>query len=152
MTRGILLGGAVLLGSAAVVLLAPLLMHDHPHHPPHEMDVRRMADGALAYFDSEHAGPDGLPLPARLPPSVGPTPAGPLCGAAPIVDDPGWALLRYAPRANMRSTYTRVSDTAFVARINGDLDCDGVESTFERRCALEAGGFQCAPFEAHVLE
>ncbi len=110
-------------------------------------NVRRMADGATAYFIS--SSPDGDLAARRFPPSVRLTPGNPTRYMCPGGDStkygptpntwghPTWAALGFAVEEPFYYAYEFVSkgtgpDAHFTARAMGDLNCDGVTSTFER--------------------
>ena len=103
---------------------------------------------------SEHVGRTGKVRPPQLPPSVALSPAQSACkDGQPVkhpVDavpwsGPGWAALAFEPRSAFRYQYAWVTDgKTFTARAIGDLDCDGVTSTFEEFGKVTAGEVQCA--------
>lgn len=145
--------GAVLLGVAGVFLLGPWLLHGPHHAPPAQALLRRMVDGAKAYYSTERSRPSGDLLAPDLPPSAPAAPQGPLCPhATPDLSHPTWDALHLPATPGLRVRFERKSPTRFVARVNGDADCDGVESTFERHCQRDGDAWQCAPFSAAELE
>lgn len=117
-----------------------------------QANLRRMYDGAVAFYFEEQVGPDGTPLPRRFPRSAGPTPARPFCADGekfqPRADDwaaPGWTELGFALHDPHYFRYEFISEgegagARFTARALGDLDCDGVLSTFERVGTIDARG------------
>jgi hypothetical protein len=138
----------------------------------HEM-VDRIYKGAAVYFVVPHTGPDGAALPCRFPPDVGPTPPGSPCDHPgdqfpddpDVWDQPSWAALSFMMEGAHRYRYEFTSngrtggEARFVVSAYGDLDCDGVWSTFRRlgfgvdddgggSCGLSAAKW----FEADVNE
>lgn len=120
---------------AAVVGFTPGLLHRLIHnHPGSETtrDLRRMFDGAVHHYETSGRFPASAPL----------TPAVSACQAGESVEHayraeewlhPTWQALEFRPKEPFRMQYTFVSDgTQFTARAHGDLNCDGVLSTFER--------------------
>jgi hypothetical protein len=107
-----------------------------------EQFIKRMSDGARAYYHSP-TQPDLTPVPKQFPSeSVGPTPpVGTCCanGGTCLADSslwghPTWQALNFSIEDPHRYSYQyEVIDggKGFVARAIGDLDCDGVFSTFE---------------------
>jgi type II secretory pathway pseudopilin PulG len=96
-----------------------------------------------------------------LPPSAGPTPSAPTLESAEVdffADDQAghatWEALGFQPEHPVRYSYSYTpsqdgcdliggADLGSVSfRAEGDLDGDGVRSTFERRATLEADGFK----------
>lgn len=121
--------------------------------------LARMHDGASAYWLARHAGPRGEPLTRCLPDRAGPTPAAPTVdpvdvdfGAEATPGAPTWRALGFASDRPTRYTYSfeparsgcgvRVATkaVAVVIRAQGDLDGDGVLSTFERRAGISREG------------
>jgi len=113
------------------------------------MNVRRLFDSSVSYYDWEHATAWGEILPAQFPASVPRTPAEIPCGdAVPAnYDDwehPTWEALNFSVRDSHRYSYQYDSAGTFIgagftASAFGDLDCDGVYSTFVRIGVVEAG-------------
>ncbi len=98
-----------------------------------------------------------------LPPSAGPTPATPTADPAEVdffADEQAghttWKALGFQPSRQVRYSYSYTpsrdgcdligsDDLGLVSfRAEGDLDEDGVRSTFERRATLEADGLKPA--------
>jgi hypothetical protein len=83
-------------------------------------------------------------------PSAGPTPAHIPCGKTPHAPDEklwsgGWKEIGFSLGERFRYRYqilsTGVGPTAgFTIRAHGDLDCDGVQSTYERQGTLDGRG------------
>jgi hypothetical protein len=101
--------------------------------------LRRLFMSVAAYANVEN-----VPGP-RLPPTLPPTPARPSCEPQswPADAAAGWAQLGFAPEEPVRFSYeVRRDETArtFSLRARGDLDCDGVLSTYELRGAIDANG------------
>jgi type II secretory pathway pseudopilin PulG len=119
--------------------------------------LQEMSERAAAYYaTSWDSG-----LRHCLPPAAGPTPAAP--GVEPVTvdfvaaDQPGhesWSALDFQPDRPIRYSYSyrpakngcdleSSEGAALVSfRAEGDLDGDGVRSTFERRATLEAGALE----------
>ena len=114
------------------------------------MNLRKLFDSSVSYYQEEHSDRAGAPLPKSFPENAGPTPA----GAGSGIFCPGGASQKHVPDSNefIAATwqglnfsiddpylyaYTYESggtgvDAEFTARANGDLNCDTVVSTFER--------------------
>lgn len=111
---------------------------------------------AASYHAAVHRSPDGRRLVRCLPPAAGPAPARP--SEDPVEVDfasprtPGnatWRGLAFQPDAPIRFRYTFIpgsegcdlgARTTVTYRAEGDLDADGVLSTFERRGRVDANG------------
>jgi type IV pilus assembly protein PilA len=113
------------------------------------MNLRRLFDSSVVYYDAEYVTSAGVFLPKQFPDPIGPTPGvGSCCsGAAGGGKCPGnaslweaapsWNALHFAITDPHYYWYTYASsgtDTSskFTASANGDLDCDGLYSTYER--------------------
>ena len=112
------------------------------------MNVRKLYDSSVSYFEGEHATSAGAIIAKQFPTSVAATPAAnSCCGQAgdkckPIAgtfDDAagGWASLNFSVDDPFYFWYTYTSSgletaAAFDATANGNLDCDAVYSTFSR--------------------
>lgn len=107
------------------------------------LNVRKLFDSAVSYYhySSEQLGPDK----ARFPASTELTPDAPFCvdgesGIEPTAtawDGESWQALNFAIGERHNYRYQFISEgtgkgAMFTARAMGDLDCDGVLSTFER--------------------
>ena len=113
------------------------------------MNVRRLFDSSVSYYDSDHATAWGEILPPQFPASVPRTPAEVPCGVEVDAnyDDwehPTWEALNFSVRDRHRYSYQYDSEGTFIgatftASAFGDLDCDGVYSTFVRTGIVEAG-------------
>ena len=112
------------------------------------MNVRKLFDSSVSYFEAEHADKSGNPLVKQFPANVGPSPgaAGTCCGQTGDKCKPNpalwntaqWAALNFSVDDPFYYWYTYTStgtDTSavFTADANGDLDCDTTYSTFERQ-------------------
>jgi hypothetical protein len=115
-----------------------------------KMNLRRIHDGAVAYYAMEHATRTGEILPRQFPVSVGPTPARTACeggSSVKVIPAPGmweaptWRALNFAVADPFYYRYEFISDgKSFTARATGDLNCDGTLSTFERIGTIGVGG------------
>jgi hypothetical protein len=138
-----------------VLLVAMLLLvvGAQSHRPPwrHEarLNVRKLFDAAVTYYETPHPGPDGRALPPQFPRSVALTPAvwpcreeeGTHAPAPKEWSDSTWQALGFAMNEPHAYRYEFVSEGArFTARALGDLDCDGVLATFERVGFLDEHG------------
>lgn len=105
--------------------------------------ISEMYRSAVSYYYSEHVNLAGGPMRPQFPVSAGPTPAQRCCdlggadGRCPVNfeqwDTPTWQALNFAVTDPSNFQYQFVSDgQSFTARAIGDLDCDGIFSTFER--------------------
>jgi prepilin-type N-terminal cleavage/methylation domain-containing protein len=118
------------------------------------MNIRKLFDSSVSYFEEEHAARTGTIVPKQFPMSQGATPATTPCGQPgdkfqpnPLtwsgnetwnalnfsVDDPHYYWYSYD------STGTGTG-SQFTARANGDLNCNGTYSTFERIGTVDAQG------------
>lgn len=113
------------------------------------MNIRKLFDSSVSYFNEEIADRAGLIHPSQFPGTVGatvPAAAGDLCVGGnskkynPVVgawSAATWQALNFAVddpflfRYGYDSAGVQALST-FTARANGDLNCDGTESTFER--------------------
>lgn len=115
--------------------------------------LRRIFDASIAYYFDEHAAQDGRAISRTFPAAASPTPAASCCGQpgdkcdsmAAFANDPTWQALNFQMEDPHRYVYSYASsgddaDARFTARANGDLDCDGVFSTFERVGWVDAEG------------
>jgi hypothetical protein len=116
-------------------------------------ELDRLYAAAALYYGTPRVDASGAPLPCAFPPSVGVTPpAGTCCGARGGPDSDGdgrcdvapetwtsatWKALGFAPEGQHRFVYSFTAsgtgpDASFTVTAHGDLDCDGVSSTFQR--------------------
>jgi type IV pilus assembly protein PilA len=108
------------------------------------MSIRRMYDGAVAYYVSEHSNKTGAILEQKFPGSAGPTPTSGIPCANPVrtpVAEWGtaeWGALDFAVSDPQRYQYEFADNgqggaaarATMFAR--GDLDCDKASSEFSR--------------------
>src|SRR5260221_4208262 len=79
------------------------------------LNMRKMYDGAVAYFTSEHSDAIGDVLPKMFPAAAGPTPVSPPAGTTPVVvasgtwNTPGWNALDFFVTDPIRYSYSFVS-------------------------------------------
>ncbi len=105
------------------------------------MNVRKLYDSAVSYYLAQHADKDGNTLPPHFPPSIEWTPAESACTypdhvypvRPEIWDTPTWLALNFSVLDVSRYSYRfeRLPD-GFVVEARGDLDCNGVFSSFRR--------------------
>ncbi len=114
------------------------------------MNVRKLFDSSVSYFEGEHADVKGNVLAKQFPVSAGPSPAaqtatGPCCTkngdkcvpAATNFSAETWSALNFSVDDPFYFVYQYDSagtDTGanFQAWAFGNLDCDAVNSTYER--------------------
>jgi len=109
------------------------------------MNIRKLFDSSVSYYESEHADRTGNVLAKQFPLAVGVTPTAKCCTNsgekctpnASLWQDPTWASLNFSVDDPFYYQYQYDSlgtDTgaSFTARALGDLDCDDSYSTFER--------------------
>jgi hypothetical protein len=139
-------------GPAAVAIPAFMRYVNKAKSTEAEQFVKKLHDGARAYYYNPPVS--GITPPDKhVPPeSVGPTPpAGACCAGdggkcAPdpaLWSHPTWQALNFSIEDPHYYSYQyEVLDggKAFVARAIGDLDCDGVYSTFEMRGEIAEDG------------
>lgn len=131
--------GVALFGSIAAVAIPAFFRELHASRFSEPVDaLNRMATGAIHYAEQTHKLPDSAPL----------TPASPARGKkeafpAEIWAHPTWIALDFqAVPDGVPFAYAYAFDAqpaGFVARAHGDLDGDGVFSTFEIRGAATPG-------------
>jgi len=117
------------------------------------MNLRKLFDSSVSYFEDEHASRSGLPLDRQFPAKADPTPEGiDFCAGntgekfAPTDTTwtkATWHALNFGLADPHYYKYSYDSsgvdtDSKFTARANGDLDCDSTQSTFERIGTVDA--------------
>ncbi len=115
-----------------------------------KMNMRKMYDGAVSYYHTDHVTNLGEALPKQFPVSAATTPARTACvggsstktiPAPGMWDAPTWRALNFSVDDPFYYRYEFVSDgKSFTARATGDLNCDGTLSTFERIGTIDAEG------------
>lgn len=105
-------------------------------------NIRRLYDMAVVYYDHDHVRADGTIIPPQFPASVSMTPADVPCGDRSEAQpsdwtEPTWQALNFAINRPHYYSYQFNSSgegvgATFTASAFGDLDCDGVFSTFVR--------------------
>ena len=116
------------------------------------MNVRRMFDAAVSYYESEHAASDGSILAKQFPydaDSIGPvyfpytkccTNPGEKCAPSPSIwNTPRWAALNFSVDDPHYYQYASGGDgdgAAYTGGAVGDLDCDDIFSTFWRTATI----------------
>jgi type IV pilus assembly protein PilA len=110
------------------------------------MNVRKLFDSSVSYYEAEHATTAGAILAKQFPDPIGPSPAANSCCGNPgdkckpvttNFDSKEWAALNFSVDDPFYYWYQYVSsgtDTSakFSAYAYGNLDCDGIYSTFQR--------------------
>jgi type IV pilus assembly protein PilA len=115
------------------------------------MNVRKLFDSSVSYFEAEHATQAGLIVAKQFPASQPNNPAAGCCGnpggkCAPVVGtwaNVTWQSLNFSVDDPFYYRYSYDSagvDKAsqFTARAQGDLNCDAVFSTYERIGSVDA--------------
>jgi type IV pilus assembly protein PilA len=118
------------------------------------MNVRKLFDSSVSYYEGEHADSAGNIIPKQFPLSIAASPAvNSCCGQAgdKCKPDPaifadaagGWAALNFSVDDPFYFWYTYVSGgteiaSQFDAIANGNLDCDAVFSTYARHGSVMA--------------
>ena len=113
--------------------------------------LNKMWSGSVAYFEADHADTAGTLMSKQFPGASAPQEAtccggaGDKCpGSAATYDNAVWVALNfnipdphhYRPIYDSAATGTSAT---FTAKANGDLDCDGTFSTFQRQGRINAG-------------
>jgi prepilin-type N-terminal cleavage/methylation domain-containing protein len=117
------------------------------------MNIRRMYDGAVAYYLGEHADKTGANQNQRFPNSAGPTPtAGIPKGVKKLTPadewrTPEWSALDFAVSDPQYYQYAFLNvgggvgaKALGIVQAQGDLNGNGVPSTFQRFCQGEING------------
>ena len=113
------------------------------------MNVRKLFDSSVSYFESEHSDKTGTILARQFPDAVVLTPAAHCCANAggkckpdtTTWQDPSWSALNFSVddpfyfQYQYSSTGTD-SGSKFEAYAYGDLDCDNVYSTYMRNGSI----------------
>lgn len=108
-------------------------------------NLKRIHDGLMVHHLKKGGGPD-----YRFP-AAGPTPGKVPCGQKPVTGSaglwkaPGWRAVDFSIETEFRYQYRIISQgrgpmAAFTIRAHGDLDCDGVLSTYERYGQVDERG------------
>jgi hypothetical protein len=131
--------GVALLGSVAAIAVPAFVRDLHASHFVEPTDgLARLGAGAVAYAEERGRFPDSAPL----------TPAAPPRGKKDVDppgtwDTPAWKALGFRPSPEgVPHAYAFAFEStgaACVARARGDLDGDGIASTFEIRGQAKAG-------------
>lgn len=131
------------LGMAAAVAIPAFMRYQRRSRTLEAtMNLRKLFDASIAYYLDERADAQGTLLPKRFPASAPLTPPTTACkggSTALHVPDaktwshPTWQALGFAIDQPFLYQYEYISDgKTFTLRAHGDLNCDGVVSTFER--------------------
>ena len=108
------------------------------------VNVRKLYDGEVAYFDEEHVTRSGSIISKQFV-SAGPEPSTAGLGVDKRTgnwEGDAFKALKFAVDSPVQFSYTTVSSglgtqAAFTARANADLDGDGTTSLFERVCTVD---------------
>jgi type IV pilus assembly protein PilA len=127
------------------------------------MNIRKMYDSAIVYFDGEHSDSTGSILPRQFPTTTTLTP-GTCCVFPSGKCTPSnlywtaktWSALHFSVDDPFYYNYgfvTSGTDTnaKFTAQGIGDLTCDGVTSTYERIGSVDSGGTVIPAPGLHVV-
>lgn len=137
--------GIALLGSTMAVAVPAFSRELHASRFVEPTDgLARIGAAAVAYADANQGFPANAPLTPATPPR-----------AAKVVDPPGtwdgatWKALAFQPSEEgaphaYSFSFEKIAEEAFVAQARGDLDGDGVLSTFEIRGHAGRGGEKAA--------
>jgi hypothetical protein len=127
--------GVALVGSILAVAVPTFVREVHASRLVEPTDgLNRMSANAIAYAEANHRFPDSAPMTPAVPPR-GKKEADP----PGTWDTPAWKALDFrpapegAPHAYSFAFDAPKPSEAFVARARGDLDGDGLLSTFEIR-------------------
>ncbi len=115
------------------------------------MNLRKLFDASVAYYSNEHTNRGGSILAKMFPSTIESTPGNAACDAgdskkhapdAGIWADPSWQDLNFAIDDPFLFQYRYQAggvgtDAFFTAGAHGDLDCNGVLSTFERGATID---------------
>ncbi len=117
------------------------------------IQIEKITMGARVYFLDNFAGKGLQVIEKQFPRTVSMTPAVTCCAVeggkclpnAAVWNDPSWVALAYSMDDPHNYRYEFISSgvstaSVFTARAKGDLDCDGIESTFEMYGRVGAGG------------
>ena len=117
------------------------------------MNLRKMFDSSVAYYEKDHVGRGGAPIPHQFPAEVGPTPGvNPCCregkdkclpagdprsGYGGAWDTATWQALNFSVDDPHYFWYRYLStgirdESLFTTRASGNLNCNFAFSTFER--------------------
>jgi type IV pilus assembly protein PilA len=112
-------------------------------------NVAAISRGVASYWAAERTARDGH-VTQSLPPSLPRTPLapGPERRAWPADASPGWAELGFAPVDPLYYAYEYEASpdgVSFAVRAIGDLDGDGLRSTFEQTGHVEGGAVRLDP-------
>lgn len=116
-----------------------------------QMNVRKLFDSSVSYFDTDHTTPTGQIVAAQFPVAAGPEPALSDIGSDKFQTDPTvnwlsatWQALNFAVSDPLYYAYQYDSagsgiGASFLASAFGNLDDDATYSTFVRVGSVDAG-------------
>lgn len=116
------------------------------------MNIRKLFDSSVSYYEEEHAARNGQILRRQFPVTVASTPPVKACdGNSSRKIEPNadawnagtWQALNFSVEDPHYFQYSYVGEgfgqpAHFTARATGDLNCDGLSSTFERVGSVDA--------------
>jgi type II secretory pathway pseudopilin PulG len=155
---GCVFGGVMILGILAAVAIPAFMKNSRKaKNSEATINVKKLYEGARSYWEEEAYGRGGLAAaPRQFPntPSPATAPALGSCCAQPggkcapdvsLWTDPSWQALKFSMDDPHYYSYTFESSgtdlsSQFSARANGDLDCDGMFSTFEMVGSIQPDG------------
>jgi hypothetical protein len=136
------------LGSLCAVAVPACGRELHASHFAEPIDGLARVSAASVAHAQGHAAADAFPSPAPLTPAVAPRGAREVDPAG-VWDHPTWRALEFrASPENVPHAFAFAFDSspgAFVAHAHGDLDGDGVTSTFEVRGTADESGARVLP-------
>ncbi len=120
-------------------------------------NVKKLYDGARSYYEEESSARGSITPIAKQFPSTAAVATAPALGACcsmpgkkcipepSLWTDPSWQALKFSMDDPHYYSYTYISSgtdatAQFTVRANGDLDCDGVYSTFEMVGSIQSDG------------
>lgn len=132
------------------------------------MNVRKLFDSSVSYYEDEHKDKDGNVLPRQFPESVGFIPAQMACdGDSPrahkstreMWNHPTWRALNFGIGEGQEFYYSYRYESSGIgegssAKIlaQGDLDCDGKLEYFDRSAVVENNSINRGYYHENELE
>ena len=141
-------GFFALTGIVAAIAVPSFIRYEHKAKTSEAIEnLDKIYKGAAVYYSTPKVDEQGRKVPCQFPASIGATPAATCCGAdgsrtcqpsADAWNNPTWAALSFQVVDSHYFTYSFDSngktgpEAQFTATAYGDLDCDGILSTFQR--------------------